>query len=149
MSSTNEGNLVTIRQTGVKDIRRALRGLEARALTKALAEVRRAVDQAAAQGVETIKYVIDTSGAGMPYKHDKNTDARVHTGAMRESVGVRWERDDNSGVTVFIGFINTPDYTVFQEEGTHKLRAMQALAKARAMAEDDLDSIALTHGVLK
>ena len=149
MSSTNEGNLVTIKQTGVKDIRRALHGLGARALAKALAEVRRAVDQAAAQGVKTIQYVIDTSGAGMPYKHDKNTDARVHTGAMRESVGVRWERDDAGGVTVFIGFINTPSYTVFQEEGTHKLRAMQALAKARAMAEDDLDSIRLTHGVLK
>ena len=149
MSSTNEGSLVAIRQTGVKDIRRALHGLEARALAKALAEVRRAVDQAAAQGVKTIQYVIDTSGAGMPYKHDKNTDARVHTGAMRESVGVRWERDDAGGVTVFIGFINTPDYTVFQEEGTHKLRAMQALAKARAMAEDDLDSIRLTQGALK
>lgn len=149
MSSTNEGNLVTIKQTGVKDIRRALHGLEERALERALAEVRRAVDQAAAQGVKTIQYVIDTSGAGMPYKHDKSTDARVHTGAMRESVGVRWERDDAGGVTVFIGFINTPDYTVFQEEGTHKLRAMQALAKARAMAEDDLDSIALTHGTLK
>ena len=139
--SGGDGNLVTIRQTGVKDIHRALRGLEERALERALAEVRRAVDQAAIQGVKTIQYVIDTSGAGMPYKHDKNTDARVHTGAMRESVGARWERDDDNGVTVFIGFINTPSYTVFQEEGTHKLRAMQALAKARAMAEDDLDSI--------
>ena len=149
MSSTNEGNLVTIRQTGVKDIRRALCGLEERALERALAEVRRAVDQAAVQGVKTIQYVINTSGAGMPFKHDKSTDARVHTGAMRESVGVRWERDDNSGVTVFIGFINTPSYTSFQEEGTHKLRAMQALAKARALAEDDLDSIRLTQGALK
>ena len=44
MSSTNEGNLVTIRQTGVKDIRRALHGLEERALERALVEVRRAVD---------------------------------------------------------------------------------------------------------
>ena len=144
MSSTNEGNLVTIRQTGVKDIRRALRGLEERALERALAEVRRAVDQAAAQGVETIKYVIDTSGAGMPYKHDKSTDARVHTGAMRDSVSARWEKDDPSGFVVFVGFVEGPDYTVFQEEGTKKLRAMASLAKARAIVEDALDS----HGNL-
>lgn len=147
--SGSDGNLVTIRQTGVKDIRRALRGVEQRAREHALTQVRRAVDNAAIQGVKTIQYVIDTSGAGMPYKHDKNTDARVHTGAMRESVGARWERDDADGITVFIGFLNTPAYTVFQEEGTHKLRAMQALAKARALVEDDLDSVTLTQGELR
>ena len=134
---------------GPRDVRRALRGVEEKALRQALADTRRTVDKAVLAAVESILNTVDTSGAGMPYKHNPNTDARVHTGAMRESVGVRWERDDDSGVTVFIGFINTPDYTVFQEEGTHKLRAMQALAKARAMAEDDLDSIALTHGALK
>ena len=118
--------------------------LEERALERALAEVRRAVDQAAVQGVKTIQYVIDTSGAGMPYKHNPHTDARVHTGAMRGSVGARWEKDDPSGLAVFIGFVEGPDYTVFQEEGTRKLRAMASLAKARAIVEDALDS----HGNL-
>nr|DAW01314.1 MAG TPA: hypothetical protein [Caudoviricetes sp.] len=80
----------------------------------------------------------------MPYKHNPHTDARVHTGAMRDSVSARWEKDDPSGFVVFVGFVEGPDYTVFQEEGTRKLRAMASLAKARAIVEDALDS----HGNL-
>ncbi len=57
---------------------------------RAMVEVRRAVDLRPPPRALRPPYVIDTSGAGMPYKHDRNTDARVHTGAMRESVGVRW-----------------------------------------------------------
>lgn len=129
---------------GPRDVRRALRGVEKKALRQALADTRRTVDKAVLVAVESILNTVDTSGAGMPYKHDKNTDARVHTGAMRGSVGARWEQDNAEGFTVFIGFVEGPDYTVFQEEGTKKLRAMASLAKARAIVEDALDS----HGNL-
>lgn len=129
---------------GARDVRRALRGVEAEALHRALAGTRRTVDKAVLAAVESILSTVDTSGAGMPYKHNPHTDARVHTGAMRGSVGARWEKDDPSGLVVFVGFVEGPDYTVFQEEGTRKLRAMASLAKARAIVEDALDS----HGNL-
>ena len=129
---------------GPRDVRRALRGVEEKALRQALADARRIVDKAVLAAVESILNTVDTSGAGMPYKHNPNTDARVHTGAMRGSVDARWEKDDPSGFVVFIGFVQGPDYTVFQEEGTRKLRAMASLAKARAIVEDALDS----HGNL-
>lgn len=129
---------------GARDVRRALRGVEAEALHRALADTRRTVDKAVLAAVESILSTVDTSGAGMPYKHNPHTDARVHTGAMRGSVGARWEKDDPSGLVVFVGFVEGPDYTVFQEEGTRKLRAMASLAKARAIVEDALDS----HGNL-
>ena len=129
---------------GPRDVRRALRGVEEKALRRALADTRRTVDKAVLAAVESILNIVDTSGAGMPYKHNPHTDARVHTGAMRGSVGARWEKDDPSGLAVFIGFVEGPDYTVFQEEGTRKLRAMASLAKARAIVEDALDS----HGNL-
>lgn len=124
---------------GPRDVRRALRGIEEKALRRALADTRRTVDKAVLAAVESILNTVDTSGAGMPYKHNPHTDARVHTGAMRGSVGARWEKDDPSGLVVFIGFVEGPDYTVFQEEGTRKLRAMASLAKARAVVEDALD----------
>lgn len=129
---------------GARDVRRALRGVEAEALHRALADTRRTVDRAVLAAVESILNTVDTSGAGMPYKHNPHTDARVHTGAMRGSVGAKWEKDDPSGLVVFVGFVEGPDYTVFQEEGTRKLRAMASLAKARAIVEDALDS----HGNL-
>lgn len=129
---------------GARDVRRALRGVEAEALHRALADTRRTVDKAVLAAVESILNTVDTSGAGMPCKHNLHTDARVHTGAMRGSVGARWEKDDPSGLVVFVGFVEGPDYTVFQEEGTKKLRAMASLAKARAIVEDALDS----HGNL-
>lgn len=124
---------------GPRDVRRALRGVEEKALRQALADTRRTVDKAVLAAVESILNTVDTSGAGMPYKHDPRTDARVHTGAMRGSVGARWEKDDPSGLVVFVGFVEGPDYTVFQEGGTRKLRAMASLAKARAVVEDALD----------
>lgn len=124
---------------GPRDVRRALRGVEEKALHRALADTRRTVDKAVLAAVESILNTVDTSGAGMPYKHNPHTDARVHTGAMRGSVGARWEKDDPSGLVVFVGFVEGPDYTVFQEEGTRKLRAMASLAKARAVVEDALD----------
>lgn len=124
---------------GPRDVRRALRGIEEKALRRALADTRRTVDKAVLAAVESILNTVDTSGAGMPYKHNPHTDARVHTGAMRGSVGARWEKDDPSGLVVFVGFVEGPDYTVFQEEGTRKLRAMASLAKARAVVEDALD----------
>lgn len=135
---------VGIRRTGVRDVRRAMRGVEERALQRALADTRHVIDSAAVAAVDSILNTINTSGAGMPYKHDPHTDARVWTGAMRDSVGARWEQDNSEGFTVFIGFVNGPEYAVFQEEGTRKLRAMASLAKARAIVEDTLDS----HGGL-
>lgn len=129
---------------GARDVRRTLRGIEEKALHRALADTRRTVDKAVLAAVESIFNTVDTSGAGMPYKHNPHTDARVHTGAMRGSVGAKWEKDDPSGLVVFVGFVEGPDYTVFQEEGTRKLRAMASLAKARAIVEDALDS----HGNL-
>lgn len=124
---------------GPRDVRRALRGVEEKALHRALADTRRTVDKAVLAAVESILNTVDTSGAGMPYKHNPHTDARVHTGAMRGAVGARWEKDDPSGLVVFVGFVEGPDYTAFQEEGTRKLRAMASLAKARAVVEDALD----------
>lgn len=135
---------VTIRRTGVRDVRRAMRGVEKQALQRALADARHVIDSAAVAAVDSILNTINTSGAGMPYKHDPHTDARVWTGAMRDSVGARWEQDNTEGFTVFIGFVSGPEYAVFQEEGTRKLRAMASLAKARAIVEDALDS----HGNL-
>lgn len=135
--------LVTIRQTGIRDINRAMRAVEEKALAQALAKVRAAVDRAALEAAKSIQHTIDTSGAGMPYKHNPDTDARVWTGAMRDSVGVDWERDDAQGISVTIGFLDTPEYTKFQEQGTGRLRAMASLAAARARAEDILDSTGL------
>ena len=129
---------------GPRDVRRVLRGIEEKALHQALADTRRTVDKAVLAAVESILNTVDTSGAGMPYKHNPHTDARVHTGAMRDSVSARWEKDDPSGFIVFVGFVDGPEYAVFQEEGTKKLRAMASLAKARAIVEDALDS----HGNL-
>lgn len=130
---------VVIRRTGVRDVRRAMRGVEEKALSRALVDTRHTIDSAATAAVDSILTTVNTSGAGMPYKHDPHTDARVWTGAMRDSVGVRWEQDNSEGFTVFIGFVEGPDYAVFQEEGTRKLAAMAALAKARAIVEDALD----------
>ena len=101
---------------GPRDVRRALRGVEEKALHRALADTRRIVDKAVLAAVESIL----------------------------NTVGARWEKDDPSGLAVFVGFVEGPDYTVFQEEGTRKLRAMASLAKARAVVEDALDS----HGNL-
>lgn len=71
---------------GDRDVRRALRGVEAEALHRALADTRRTVDKAVLAAVESILNTVDTSGAGMPYKHNPHTDARVHTGSDRKSV---------------------------------------------------------------
>ena len=52
--------LVTIRQTGVRDINRAMRAVEEKALAQALTKVRAAVDRAALEAAKSIQLTIDT-----------------------------------------------------------------------------------------
>ena len=107
-------------------------------ITKAFA----AAEAASKAGGDVVIRTVDTSGAGMLYKHDPSTDARVWTGHMRSTAadgqGYRVNvRNISSGkFSASVGFTDADEkYIGYQEEGTSKLRGMLALQSARTATD--------------
>lgn len=109
---------------------------------KVIEDAFRAAEAAAKAGGEVVIRTVDTSGAGMPYKHDPTTDARVWTGHMRSTAadgqGYRVNVRNVSGgkFSASVGFTDADEkYIGYQEEGTSKLRGMLALQSARTATD--------------
>lgn len=109
---------------------------------KVIEDAFRAAEAAARAGGEVVIRTVDTSGAGMPYKHDPTTDARVWTGHMRSTAadgqGYRVNVRNISGgkFSASVGFTDADEkYIGYQEEGTSKLRGMLALQSARTATD--------------
>lgn len=109
---------------------------------KVITEAFQAAEAAARAGGEVVIRTVDTSGAGMPYKHDPATDARVWTGHMRSTAadgqGYRVNQRNISGgkFSASVGFTDADEkYIGYQEEGTSKLRGMLALQSARTTTD--------------
>lgn len=102
----------------------------------------RATEAAAKAGGDVVIRTVDTSGAGMPYKHDPSTDARVWTGHMRSTAGdstgyhVNVRNISGGKFSASVGFTDADEkYIGYQEEGTSKLRGMLALQSARTATD--------------
>lgn len=109
---------------------------------KVITDAFRAAEAAAKAGGEVVIRTVDISGAGMPYKHDPTTDARVWTGHMRSTAadgqGYRVNVRNISGgkFSASVGFTDADEkYIGYQEEGTAKLRGMLALQSARTATD--------------
>lgn len=107
-------------------------------ITKAFA----AAEAASKAGGDVVIRTVDTSGAGMPYKHDPSTDARVWTGHMRSTAGdgtgyrVNVRNISGGKFSASVGFTDADEkYIGYQEEGTSKLRGMLALQSARTATD--------------
>lgn len=112
---------------------------------KVIEDAFRAAEAAAKAGGEVVIRTVDTSGAGMPYKHDPTTDARVWTGHMRSTAadgqGYRVNQRNVSGgrFSASVGFTDADEkYIGYQEEGTNKLRGMLALQSARTATDQTM-----------
>lgn len=112
---------------------------------KVITDAFRATEAAAKAGGDVVIRTVDTSGAGMPYKHDPSTDARVWTGHMRstagDGTGYRVNVRNISGGKFFasVGFTDADEkYIGYQEEGTNKLRGMLALQSARTATDQTM-----------
>lgn len=112
---------------------------------KVIEDAFRAAEAAAKAGGEVVIRTIDTSGAGMPHKHDPTTDARVWTGHMRSTAadgqGYRVnQRNVSEGrFSASVGFTDADEkYIGYQEEGTNKLRGMLALQSARTATDQTM-----------
>lgn len=123
---------------GVRQIAGNLNQIQKKVITDAF----RAAEVAAKAGGEVVIRTVDTSGAGMPYKHDPTTDARVWTGHMRSTAadgqGYRVNVRNVSGgkFSASVGFTDADEkYIGYQEEGTAKLRGMLALQSARTATD--------------
>ena len=109
---------------------------------KVIEDAFRAAESAAKAGGEVVIRTIDTSGAGMPYKHDPTTDARMWTGHMRSTAAdgqgyrVNVRNVPGGKFSASVGFTDADEkYIGYQEEGTNKLRGMLALQSARTATD--------------
>lgn len=98
----------------------------------------RDVAEAVQEAGAVVAQVIETSGAGMPYKWEPHTSRRFKTGHMYDTAGNRTgyevlEQDDTRGrFRARVGFTGADaDYIKYQEEGTRKLRGMMALPMSK------------------
>lgn len=109
---------------------------------KVITDAFRATEAAAKAGGDVVIRTVDTSGVGMPYKHDPTTDARVWTGHMRSTAGdgtgyrVNVRNISGGKFSASVGFADADEkYIGYQEEGTSKLRGMLALQSARTATD--------------
>ena len=109
---------------------------------KVIEDAFRAAEAAAKAGGDVVIRTVDTSGAGMPYKHDPSTDARVWTGHRRSTAGdgtgyrVNVRNISGGKFSASVGFTDADEkYIGYQEEGTSKLRGMLALQSARTATD--------------
>lgn len=86
-------------------------------------------------GAVIVRY-IETSGEGMPYKHEKHTPRRYKTGRMLDTAGHRTGYEvltrTRTQFRARVGFTGADrDYIRYQEEGTSKLRGMLSLPASK------------------
>lgn len=95
------------------------------------------VKNAGQEGKDLIVHFIETRGTAKSGKA-----GRIETGAMRDSVDTKVEKESSTGIQVGFGYYDTPFYTAFQERGTQHIEAMQAIGDAwdivKAGLEKDL-----------
>lgn len=86
-------------------------------------------ERIAQEGADVIRYVIATSST--PTGLAEGREGRIKTGAMIDSVGSKVNIGKTS-MSAVAGFINNrPDYTIYQENGTRRIQAMDAIIIAR------------------
>ncbi|QDP65430.1 MAG: hypothetical protein Tp182DCM212571_48 [Prokaryotic dsDNA virus sp.] len=95
------------------------------------------VKDAGQEGKELIVHYIETRGTAKSGKA-----GRIETGAMRDSVDTKVEKESATEIQVSFGYYDTPFYTAFQEPGTRYIEAMNAIGDAwdivKAGLEKDL-----------
>jgi hypothetical protein len=83
------------------------------------------VKDAGQEGKELIVHYIETRGTAKSGKA-----GRIETGAMRDSVDTRVEKESATEIQVSFGYYDTPFYTIWQEGGSRHIEAMQAMGDA-------------------
>jgi len=95
------------------------------------------VKNAGQEGKDLIVHYIETRGTAKSGKA-----GRIETGAMRDSVDTKVEKESAAEIQVSFGYYDTPFYTAFQEPGTRYIEAMNAIGDAwdivKAGLEKDL-----------
>lgn len=119
----------------------ALDGIQAEAIERTMRVARAAADA----GGRMMLSKINTSGAGMPYKHEPNTARRYKTGRMLASVGSEgWtplpgHAPHKGRFRAVVGFgEDRADYFLYQDKGTRYIKGMLAVAAAKVIVEDTL-----------
>lgn len=96
-----------------------------------------AVKNAVSEGKDLTVHYIETRGTAKSGKA-----GRIETGAMRDSVDSKIEKESATEIRARFGYNDAPFYTVFQELGTRQIEAMQAIGDAwdivKAGLEKDL-----------
>lgn len=83
------------------------------------------VRELADEGADITRHHIETRGTAKSGKR-----GRIETGAMLNSVDSKVTKDSGDEFEARFGYMDGPFYTVFQEQGTKAIEAMNALGDA-------------------